>query len=226
MNRYNPFNLIHKALRAMLYDAAITLQKTYFANTEEAESVLEKVEDVLFMFENHAHHEDSMVLPAVESSEPQLVEEFVKEHEEDLRLSNRLKNLLNIYRNIYFTEERIVCGSAIVKSFVEFMIFNLEHMAKEEVLINKALWEHYTDEQLIALSQKIAASVPPDEAAIAFKWMLRGINNNEAVNWLISVKQNALVQAFESLINLAEKELPEERFSMIQELINEDVVMA
>jgi hypothetical protein len=99
-------------------------------------------------------------------------------------------------------------------------------MAKEEVLINKALWEHYTDEQLIALSQKIAASVPPDEAAIAFKWMLRGINNNEAVNWLISVKQNALVQAFESLINLAEKELPEERFSMIQELINEDVVMA
>jgi hypothetical protein len=64
-----------------------------------------------------------MVLPAVESSEPQLVEEFVKEHEEDLRLSNRLKNLLNIYRNIYFTEERIVCGSAIVKSFVEFMIF-------------------------------------------------------------------------------------------------------
>lgn len=226
MNRYNPFNLIHKALRAMLYDAALTLQKTYFANTEEAELALEKVENVLFMFENHAHHEDSMVLPAVEAYEPQLVEEFEKEHEEDLRLSNRMKNLLNIYRNIHFTEERIVCGSSIVKSFVEFMVFNLEHMAKEEVLINQALWKHYTDEQLMALSQKIAAAVPPQEAAIAFKWMFRGINNFEAVSWLKSVKENAPLPVFQQLISLAKAELSEARFTEIQESINDVAIVA
>jgi hypothetical protein len=226
MNRYNPFNLIHKVLRAMLYDSALTLQQTYFANTEEAETALEKVEDVLFMFESHAHHEDTMVLPAVEAYEPQLVEEFEKEHEEDLRLSNRLKNLLNIYRNIYFTEERIVCGSAITKSFVEFMVFNLEHMAKEEVLINQALWKHYTDEQLIAVSQKITASIPSQEVAVASKWMFRGINNYDAITWLKSVKQNAPAPAFEGLMRLAENELPEDRFNVIQESFKEDVVLA
>ena len=226
MNRYNPFNLIHKALRAMLYDAGLTLQQTYFANTDEAEIALGKVEEVLFMFENHAHHEDTMVLPEVERYEPHLVEEFEKEHEEDMRLSSRMKNLLNIYRNIYFTEERIVCGSAIVKSFVEFMVFNLEHMAKEEVLINGALWKHYTDEQLMELSEKIAASIPPQEAAVAFKWMLRGINNSEAADWLRSVKQGAPVHIFQNLMSLAERELSTERFNMIQKSLKEEAVLA
>jgi len=226
MNRFNAFNLIHKALRAMLYDAALTLQQTYFANTDEAESALQKVEDVLFLFENHAHHEDTMVLPMVEMYEPQLVDEFEKEHETDLALSNRMKNLLNIYRNIYFTEERIICGSAISKAFVEFMVFNLEHMAKEEILINEALWKHYTDEQLLALNEKIVASIPPGELALASKWMLRGINNFDAILWLKNIKQNAPAPVFDALISLAEKELPADRFNIIEESINEDVLIA
>jgi len=226
MNRFNAFNLIHKALRAMLYDAALTLQQTYFANTDEAENALQKVEDVLFLFENHAHHEDTMVLPAVEMYEPQLVDEFEKEHEKDLALSNRMKNLLNIYRNIYFTEERIICGSAILKAFVEFMVFNLEHMAKEEILINEAVWKHYTDEQLLALNEKIVASIPPGELALASKWMLRGINNFDAILWLKNIKQNAPAPVFDALISLAEKELPADRFNIIEESINEDVLIA
>ena len=226
MNRFNAFNLVHKALRAMLYDAALTLQQTYFANTDEAENALQKVEDVLFLFENHAHHEDTMVLPAVEMYEPQLVDEFEKEHEKDLALSNRMKNLLNIYRNIYFTEERIVCGSAISKAFVEFMVFNLEHMAKEEILLNEALWKHYSDEQLLAMNEKIVASIPPAELALASKWMLRGINNFDAIMWLKNIKQNAPAPVFDALISLAEKELPAERFHIIEESINEDVLIA
>jgi hypothetical protein len=226
MNRHNSFNVIHKALRAMLYDAALTLQQTYFANPDEAEIALQKVEDVLFLFENHAHHEDTFVLPAVEAFEPQLVEEFEKEHEEDLKLSNRMKNLLTIYRNIYFSEERIVCGSAITKSFVEFMVFNLEHMAKEELLINPALWQHYTDEQIHAINQKIVTSIPQKELALASKWMLRGINNFDAITSLKGIKQTAPGPVFGALMNMAEKELPEDRFNVIQESLNENVVMA
>src|SRR4030095_4770018 len=107
MQRYNGFTLIHKALRAFLYDTALTLQQTYFADIDEAEPAIEKVETVLFLFERHAHHEDAFLLPAVATYEPRLVDEFEKEHDEDIMLVNRLKNLLNIYRNIYFTEERV-----------------------------------------------------------------------------------------------------------------------
>ena len=40
MSRFNIFNQIHKALRAMLYDTSLTLQQTYFGDAEEAETAL------------------------------------------------------------------------------------------------------------------------------------------------------------------------------------------
>lgn len=51
MLRYNIFNMIHKALRAMLYDTAQTLQQTYFADTDEAAETFEKINRVIHAFE-------------------------------------------------------------------------------------------------------------------------------------------------------------------------------
>jgi len=226
MQRYNSFNLIHKGLPAMLYDTASSIQRAYFGDTNEAAIALDKVEEALFLFENHAHHEDSFVLPAIEAHEPQVVEQFEQEHEEDLRLASRLKKLVNIYRNIFLSEERINCGSAIAKSFVEFMVFNLEHMAKEEIIINHALWKYYTDEQILALNQKLIASIPPAEFALATKWMIRGVSNFEAVNWLISVKQTAPSFVFDGLLSIAEKELPAHRYHEIRDQITVQVIAA
>lgn len=221
MQRYNSFTMIHKALRTMLYDAALTLQQTYFADENEAETALGKVEAVLYLFEQHAHHEDSQVLPAIELYEPQLVEDFEKEHVTDINLGSRLSTLLNIFRDAVADEDRIYCGSAISKAFVEFMVFNLEHMAKEEIYINQALWKHYTDEQIIMLSQKLVASIPPAEKALSAKWMFRGTNNVEVINWLKSVKQSAPAFVFESMLSIAENELPENRWEKVQTAVME-----
>lgn len=225
MQRYNSFTLIHKALRAMLYDTALTIQQTSFANNDESELALDKIENVLFLFEQHAHHEDTFVNPAVEVFEPGVGKAFEKEHVEDLRLSNQLKNLLNIYRNANFTDEKIISGSAIAKSFIEFMIFNLQHMAKEEILLNEALWKHYTDEQIMSISQKIIASIPQEELTIAYKWMVRGINNFDAVNWLKGIKLNAPAFVFEAILDVARKELPENRFEIIMEALEQGVAI-
>src|SRR3954447_24829955 len=133
MQRYNPFKIIHKALRAMMYDTALTLQQTDFADQDEAEIALSKVETAVDEFEQHAHHEDTFMLPAIEAYEPGLVQEFEKEHVADIEIGSRLQTLLNIYRSLQTSEERVNCGSCINKSFRDFMVFNIEHMAKEEV---------------------------------------------------------------------------------------------
>ncbi|QEC67287.1 hypothetical protein FRZ67_08265 [Panacibacter ginsenosidivorans] len=217
MQRYNAFNMIHKALRHMLYDTALTLQQTWFADIKEAETAIEKTEAVIHIFERHAHHEDTYVLPAVEKYNAALVASFEAEHKKDLGLGNLLKNLINIYRNVNFEEERINAGSALTKAFIDFMVFNLEHMGKEEILINKVLWEHYTDEQLLDISQQIAASIPPEELAFASKWMIRSINNKEAIGWLSQVKATAPPFVLQSILTEAVNTLPSERVEKIQE---------
>lgn len=222
MQRYNSFGVIHKALRAMMYDTALTLQQTYFADVEEAEIALSKVETVIHEFEHHAHHEDTFILPAIETFEPQLVENFENEHVKDHELGSRLITLLNIYRSLETSEERINCGSCINKSFRDFMVFNIEHMAKEEIEINRVLWANYTDQELVELTDRLVASIPAEQKILTTKWMLRSINKGEAIAWLKAVKQTAPSFVFEALYQMAETELPEQTRSAVLEAIMEE----
>jgi hypothetical protein len=221
MQRYNSFNIIHKALRAMLYDTALTLQQTHFPDAEEAETALTKVETVIEHFEHHAHHEDTFILPAIEAFEPHLVEAFENEHVEDMELGNRLKTLLNIFRAVESDEEKINAGSAISKAFRDFMTFNLSHMAKEESEINQALWKHYTDQELIELNERLTANIPQERKMMVAKWMLRGINKFEAVTWLKAVKHSSPSFVFQSLYELTETELPAQIRDEVQDAVLE-----
>ena len=210
----------------MLYDAALTLQQTDFANDAEASVVLAKINDVLFTFYNHAHHEDGFIIPAVETYEPQLAASFEQEHVEDSRIANELKNLIAIYENTFFPEEKTICGSAIVKSFTAFIVFNLKHMAKEEILLNQALWQHYTDEQIIAIQQQLMAAIPPAELQQTSRWMMRAISTNDVINWLKNVKATAPASVFNNLLGMAEEELSEIRFAAILEAMLGETIAA
>ena len=66
-------------------------------------------------------------------------------------------------------------GSAIRLAFSEFLVFNIQHMAKEERLLNNFLWQHYTDGQLESVTQQIITHVPPEIALKNNTWMMRGI---------------------------------------------------
>lgn len=219
--RFNSFNLIHKSLRARLYDVALKLQQTYFADVEEAEIALEKVEEVVHQFEQHAHHEDTYVLPAVEAYQPQLVESFEKEHVEDIEIGNRLIQLVKMYSTIENTEDRIACGSAICKAFRDFMVFNINHMQREEIEVNRVLWQYYSDAELLQLNSRITASIPPAVMADTAKWMMRSINKGEAITWLKAVKQSAPDPVFQSLFALTETELPESLRAEVQDAVME-----
>lgn len=217
MQRFNTFNMIHKALRAMLYDTALTLQQTWFGNEDEARTALRKVEAVIAQFEQHAHHEDNFVLPLISAYEPVLVEEFEQEHVEDHRIGEQLIHLVNIFSAATGEEERIVAGSGVAKAFMDFMVFNLQHMAKEERVLNPVLWAYYTDEQLLEMNARIVASIPAPEKTVSAQWMMRGISNREAIQWLKAMKQSASEGEFHMLWSLADSELPVHRRIVVKE---------
>jgi hypothetical protein len=221
MQRFNSFNLIHKALRAMLYDAALTLQQTYFADVDEAEMALDKLEAVIHNLEQHAHHEDSFILPAIETCAPDVVQSFENEHVQDVAIAHKLQTLVNIYRSLETSEERVNCGSCLNKAFRDFMVFNINHMGKEEIEINKVLWDNYTDEEIMEITERITNSIPPEEKLVATRWMMKSINKNEAIAWLKTVKKTSPTFVFQALFDMAETELPERIRTEVQEAVLE-----
>jgi hemerythrin-like domain-containing protein len=224
--RYNIFYQIHKGLRAMLYETAIEIQRTDFNNEEESGQALDKITAAADLFDKHAYHEDTVVFPAVEQYEPSVVDAFEQEHVKDHELGSRIRVLIAMFDSVETDEEKINLGSAIRKAFVEFLAFNLEHMAKEEDIINNLLWRYYSDEEIRAIEQHIVSSQTPEAAGIVSKWMLRGLSNMEIAQWLKTVEKNAPEFVFNNLFSMAEKELPNARFRQVLEGLTEGAMLA
>lgn len=221
MNRYNVFYQIHKALRALLYDTGIQLQQTDFIDTKERNAAIIRLEEVIAMFESHADKEDSYILPALQQYEPSVTSLFADEHVQDHALGEQLNSLLLRARQRLTGEEFIQLGSSINKTFTEFMVFNLNHMAKEEIILNQLLWRYYSDEEIHKITERILASIEPRFLQLASYWMVRGLSNNEIIFWLQQMKGKVPEQAFDGLIQLINAELPDERSIVILESLTE-----
>jgi hypothetical protein len=226
MSRYNIFNQIHKGLRALLYETALTLQHTDFQFSEDAETAIAAVESALHIFHTHAHHEDSFVLPAIQKHEPALVQSFEDEHVMDDSLADLVSEKIGLLKQETSDSGKISAGYNLVQSFQEFIAFNLYHMNKEEDKINKVLWANYSDGELLQITRQIIESIPPVEMEIETIWMLKGLNNTEIIDWLKAVKQGAPEFVFRQLISQAEQALPLSRWNKVQESMTEGAMIA
>lgn len=226
MERYNSFNIIHKGLRASLYQTALQLQQTDFTDAEAAEEASNKVREIVMLFEGHAHKEDTFILPAIQVYEPSVVAVFEAEHVEDERLGNELIAALDKLSAATEFLEKIIAGRELNEAFVAFTAFNLQHMAKEEDILNKILWRYYSDDEIKNISAKIAASVEPWIMDFYATWMLRGVNDLEATEWIKAVERGMHEVVFQSLLQKAEKEWNKERFRRVTQRPTEGVMVA
>lgn len=222
MNRYNIFNQIHKGLRGLLYETALAIQQTDFNNREEAKAITAQLAEAIELFEKHADTEDLLVFPALQEYEPSVLLVFEAEHDKDHALGQKLKELLFVLTHSISGETKLQTGKNIQKAFVEFMVFNLAHMEKEETVINKLLWRYYTDEQLHEITQKIVAQISPEMMAKYSRYMVRGLNNQEITSWLKEAKTNTPEFVFGSLMTIAERELHSHRWLQVREQVKEE----
>jgi hemerythrin-like domain-containing protein len=226
MKRYNIFYQVHKGLREMLFDTASKLQQTDFSDADETCIILSKVESVLNLFDKHADTEDKFVLTAIESYEPSVTVLFADEHVQDHKLCSHLRSLVSKFSTLTETEEMSAAGSAIRLAFIEFLVFNLMHMAKEEKVLNNLLWKYYDDRELVGITQEILAHLPPDILQQYSVWMMRALSISEITNWLSEVKNSAPEFVFESLMQTARQELNTHRWLLVQESLTEGAMLA
>lgn len=226
MHRYNIFYQVHKGLREMLYNTASRLQQTDFSNPLQTASVTAQLNEVLDLFDKHAGTEDYMILPAIAQYEPSVTTLFAEEHVQDHAIGEKLRSIIKGLLESASLNDRNTWGAVLRPVFIEFMVFNLNHMAKEEEVLNKLLWRYYSDEELQGITQKILGYLPPETLQQYSVWMLRGLSNNEISEWLKQVKATAPEFLFSALLSLAEKELPAGRWSVIQETIRDGAIAA
>ncbi|MGZ5286675.1 MAG: hemerythrin domain-containing protein [Flavisolibacter sp.] len=226
MDRYNIFHLIHKGLRASLYHTSLQLQQTDFTVEDETEAALNRVKEIIMLFEGHAHKEDSFILPAIMPFEPSVAACFEDEHKKDEELGRQLNDAIVNLEKSNSPLEQLAAGRLLVEGFESFLVFNLQHMAKEEDVINKILWRYFQDQEIRLISSRISESIAPWMQDFYATWMLRGISNNEAATWLKAIEAGMPAVVFQSLLQKAEQELPEQRLRKITQTLTEGLMVA
>jgi len=216
MQRFNVFLLVHKGLRAMMYDVSISLQHTDFAHAEEFPRSLEKLAATIDIFDSHAGHEDKYIFSMLEPFAADLLHEMEAEHVTDHALSAQLRSLTDAFKTASDPAQKARIGNEICHAFHEFIAFNLTHLNKEETVVNEALWNTYTDLDIIQANQRLVSTLSPDEAKNNAVWMIRSCSNMEIINWINAIKNNIPPQLFQLLFQIAEQELPPHRFEVIQ----------
>lgn len=214
--RFNPFNQVHKGLRALLYDTALLVQHTDFTNKEETGRTAARVRFVNELFAHHAHVEDNLVFPMIASHAPGIVADFESQHQTDHELSANLEICLSRFGETNSPEQDVAVGNELLQSFNSFLAFNVEHMKKEETVVNAVLWKHYSDAQLIAKTQEISASLSMEEKLVHSAWMLKGSAVHEIVAWYRGIQKGAPPFVFENFCRLAESTLSPARWDRVK----------
>ena len=218
--RFNPFNQIHKGLRALLYDTALALQHTDFTNEETTRQTFIKVEKTLSMFDGHAEVEDSIVFPKLNAVSPDIIEALEQEHVTDHQLGKALRKKMLEYCQANEATVISNAGRSVFIAFNEFIAFNLSHMNKEETIVNEALWANYSDDELKGMVAAIAKELSPEKNREHSRWMLKGNGDHEISVWLTAVQSTAPHFVFQDLCELAAETLPEGRWNNIQHTIS------
>jgi hypothetical protein len=162
--RYDLFTAVHKGLRAAMFDAGALLGRTDFGDRGEALQAARAGERVLSLLDEHAAHEDAVVLPAVEALHPEL---FVALREEHARLDGLQRELAAFAARLARSEEaeRASLGTRVHDRFGIAVAEQLRHMQREEHDVQRLLRAHCSDDELRAMHGRILARIPPPRSA-------------------------------------------------------------
>lgn len=216
MGRLDLFTIIHKAIRAMIYDLGKKLLQTDFTDNKSVQEIIARLQHDTEMLSEHGEHEEQFVFPELKQHEPSLIDLFLKEH---FLIEERIKKINSLIEKLEFIKDEDIrndMGENLNRAFNDLASTYLTHMHHEETTLLPTTWEHFTDEQLGAMRANIQRNMPPERYAEWLHWIFGGANNTEIITMLKGVKTIAPQPLLSNLIEVAEKTLSKDRWERIK----------
>jgi hypothetical protein len=204
--RFNIYTLIHKGLRACMADALLAVGRMDPDDGADVASAAATVRGLLAFARSHLQHEEDWIHPALEAGRSGSSEETQADHVEHLEALAALEVSL---RALEGSTGAARAGAALrlYRQLALFVADNFHHMHVEETENHATFVECFSDDEVIALSDRLVASLTPEEKATAMRWMLPFANAAERVGVLAKIRETAPPPAFEALLALVRPHL-------------------
>ena len=216
VQRYNIFKRTHKGLRSMLFNAGARIQQTDFTKTKQADAAIDIVKQTTRSFLYHLSKEDNILYHSVVLYAPYIVAMIEQTNIKDEKLARSIDKLIEQYKDLATKNEMISFGLQLQAAFFEFTAAVLQHMNKEETVVNELLWSNYTDPQLVALEVEMLKQSTPEACTWYTGKILKELSNSEILIWINGIAEHASSNIIEKLISTTQKVLPIDRWQMIR----------
>lgn len=204
--RFDMYAFIHKALRAQMADALVAMGRLDVNDSAEFEPTLARVRALLAACASHLQHENEFIHPALEAQAPGAAHATADDHVHHVAQLEALESALAALEAAPLAE-RSARAHALYLKLAAFVADNLQHMQLEERDNNAALQAAYTDEELLALHDRLVASIPPQEMAATLRWMLPNLAAPERATLLGGIALSAPREVFNGMLILARQNL-------------------
>ncbi len=222
MKRVNLYLGIHKALRAVLFDAAAWTARTDFTDEVETAQATSALRRVLRMVVDHGEHEERWIHAHLRERAPETVLVIEGEH---VRMDSSMNLLAELCAELEESsgDARALLGEQLHAELNCFVGDYLLHMHREETEGNAALWAHFSDAELLALQGELLTQIPPMRFAEWMQIMLPSMNAKDRATFVEELRGGAPSPIFRGFTRLAEQVLSDDQWAALQGHMGPDV---
>lgn len=197
--RYDPYLIVHKGLRALMFETLQRVGRMDPDDDEDTAQALARLRELVSLAGTHLHHEDLFVHPAMEARAPGSTGHAVAGHHSHREaLAALLDGCVRVEESS--GRGRAAAALALYRSLALFVAEDLEHMHVEETENNAVLWATHSDAELMALVQRLVASIDPATNAIFSRWMVAASTPAERATLLRGARQAMPSAAFDAML--------------------------
>lgn len=217
----NIFAGIHKAIRRGLGDLLYQLGATDFHDTAALDRAGDSLESLLVFCELHLEHEENAVRPAC--GDRLVPEAFDHGHPRHLRFIAELRALFRAVKTSS-PKHRPSIAHALYLHFSVFMADCLEHMAEEERVLLPLMLKTLGDKQVLAIRERILASLGPTEMAESVRRMLAASNPSEQHGMVMGILAKAPRPVATELVRSTKPDVDGASFARLMNLVESAVI--
>jgi hypothetical protein len=213
--RHSAYRATHNALRHLLFSASHQVGVTDFSDDAVTAETLETIDALIFVLWEHRTREDAPIHPPLESRVPGVTAPFAEDHEEDETYSAEMEQLLAQIRSAR-GGQRVALGILLHERLNAYIGIYLGHLYREETELQQALWDNFTEEELLAMSRDLVATIPPDRSVYLQKVMFSSCGPDDIAPILGRIKAGAPPERVKAVLKLAEENMPPGIWAKVQ----------
>lgn len=219
-HRLPVFDVPHKGVRNALSQLSLLAGQTDYTTPAAVTRLYRLGKQVFRMLALHAADENEVSLKHLESRAPGIATHNLEEHEDLEVLQHELETQLE-EMHVHSSDGADVSeqGASFYKKFSVLHAAQLEHMLEEEQETQIAMWQYFTDEELLSQRRETIGRNKPEDLCLMLRFIIPAQNHAERVHLLRGMRASAPASLFTTLLGILQEVLPGEEFARLVRIL-------